>query len=107
MKIVIDTNIWKLKDTIEKVRNEDGRLLVPTIVLAEVLDIAEKHRVEFNFNKLYRLIRENPEFEIVGFDSEIFDETIRLKEIKECCNCKVLGAGILTKDRIITESGEL
>mgnify|MGYP001594432370 CR=1 FL=1 len=42
----------KLKDTVEKVRNEDGRLLIPTIVLAEVLDIAEKHRVEFNFNKL-------------------------------------------------------
>ena len=48
-------------------------MLVPTIVLAEALDIAEKGRVEFDFNEMYRLIKEDTGFEIVGFGCEIFD----------------------------------
>ena len=56
---VVDTDvlIWyftgskrlekKLKEKIDAVRNLGGRLLVPTIVLAEALDIAEKGRVGF------------------------------------------------------------
>src|SRR3989337_2097873 len=69
----------KLKEKIDTIRNRGGRLLIPTIVLAEALDIAEKGRVEFDFDKMYRLIVEEPEFEIVGFGFEIFDETIRIK----------------------------
>jgi len=91
MLCVVDTHVlvWyfigskrlnkKLKDKIDAIRKEGGRLLVPTIVLAEALDIAEKGRVEFDFTEMYRLIKEEPEFEIVGFGFEIFDETIRIK----------------------------
>lgn len=58
---VVDTHvlIWyfigskrldqKLKNRIDEVRNQGGCLLVPTIVLAEALDIAEKGRVKFDF----------------------------------------------------------
>ena len=61
MLYVLDTHvlIWyfigsnrlhkELKKRIDKTRNQGGRLLVPTIVLAEALDIAEKGRVEFDF----------------------------------------------------------
>ena len=91
MLCVVDTHvlIWyfigsnrlhnKLRERIDAIRKEGGRLLVPTIVLAEALDIAEKGRVEFDFTEMYRLIKEEPEFEIVGFGFEIFDETIRIK----------------------------
>jgi predicted nucleic acid-binding protein len=102
----------KLKDLIEEIRRQDGILLIPTIVLAEALDIAEKHRVEYDFNEMYRLIQEEPEFEIVGFSSEVFEEiihTIGIKEIHDriiVATAKFYGAGILTKDRIIQNSGE-
>lgn len=93
MLYVLDTHvlIWyfigsnrlhnKLRERINAIRNEGGRLLVPTIVLAEALDIAEKGRVEFDFTEMYRLIKEEPEFEIVGFGFEIFDETTHIKDI--------------------------
>lgn len=76
---VVDTHvlIWyfigskrleqKLKNRIDEVRNQGGCLLVPTIVLAEALDIAEKGKVKFDFTKMHRLIIEEPEFEVVGF----------------------------------------
>lgn len=125
MLYILDTHvlIWyfigskllhkKIRDKIDETRSQRGRLLVPTIVLAEALNIAEKGRVEFDFAEMYRLIKEEPEFEIVGFGSEIFDETIRVKGIKEIhdriivATAKFYQVGVLTKDKILNESGEI
>ncbi len=103
----------KLGEKIDTVRNQGGCLLVPTIVLAEALDIAEKGRVEFDFSEMYRLIKEEPEFEVIGFGFEIFDETINIKDIKEihdriiAATARFYQAGILTKDKIIGESEDV
>ncbi len=62
---------------------------------------------------MYRLIEEESEFEIVGFGPEIFNETIRIKGVKEIhdriivATAKFYEGGVLTKDRIINESGEV
>lgn len=122
---VIDTHvlIWyftgsnrlqkKLKDKIDTVRNLGGRLLVPTIVLAEALDIAEKKRVNFDFDAMYQRIVDEPEFEIVGFSPEIFEVAVHLKNVKEIHD-RIIAAtamfyrvGVLTKDKVINESGDL
>jgi PIN domain nuclease of toxin-antitoxin system len=125
MLYVIDTHvlIWYfigskrlrkgLKEKIDETRNQGGRLLIPTIVLAEALDIAEKGRVEFDFADMYRLIKEESEFEIVGFGSEIFDEAIKINDVKElhdriiAATARFYQVGILTKDKIISESGQV
>ncbi len=125
MLYVLDTHvlIWyftgskrlhkRLKEKIDVYRIEGSRLLVPTIVLAEALDIYEKERVKFDFYEMYRLIQEESEFEIVGFELGIFEETLKIKEVKEIhdriitATAKFYGACILTKDKIINESGEI
>ena len=125
MLCVVDTHvlIWyfmgskrlhkKLKERIDAIRNRGGRLLVPTIVLAEALDIAEKKRVELDFADMYRLIKEEAEFEIVGFGSEVFDGTLLLKGVKEIHDRIIVATanfyqvGILTKDKIINDSGDV
>jgi PIN domain nuclease of toxin-antitoxin system len=88
---VVDTHvlIWyfigskrlgqNIKEKIDEIRFYRGRLLIPTIVLAEALDIAEKGRVEFEFGKMYQMIQEENEFEIVDFGTQIFDEAIQVK----------------------------
>lgn len=87
--------------------------MVPTIVLSEALDVAEKGRVELDFVGMYRLIREEPEFEIVGFGPDVFEETMRIREIQEIhdriivATARFYEAGMLTKDRIIRDSGEV
>lgn len=103
----------KLREKIDTIRIQGGRLLVPTIVLAEALDIAEKGRVEFEFNRMYRLIIEEPEFEIIGFGFEIFEEAMKIKGVKEIHDriivapAKFYEVGVLTKDKIINNSGEV
>ena len=124
MVYVMDTHvlIWyfigskrlkrELKEKIEGIRNEGGRLLVLTIVLAEALAIAEKGKVEFDFQNMYQLIKNEPEFEIISFTPEILEEVMRTKipEIHDriiVATARFYKAGILTKDRIIFDSGEV
>jgi len=100
-----------LKEKIDEVRRRGGRLLVPTIVLAEALAIAERDKVEFDFQRMYQLIKDETEFEIVSFTSEILEEAMRIKipEIHDriiVATAKFYKAGILTQDRIILESEE-
>ena len=102
----------KLKDKIEEVRNTGGRLLVPTIVIAEALAIDEKGKVEFDFQGMYQLIKDEPEFEIVGFTPEIMEEVMHteIPEIHDriiVATAKFYRARLLTKDKIILESGEV
>jgi len=97
----------KLKEKIDIIRKNGGRLLVPTIVLAEILDIAEKKKANLDFYRLYAVIQQEPEFEIVGFGLEIFNEALKIREIKEIhdriivATAKFYEAGIITKDKII------
>ncbi|RKY66094.1 MAG: hypothetical protein DRQ02_09305 [Candidatus Latescibacterota bacterium] len=125
MNYLLDTHslIWyfmgsrrlrpRAREAIDECRTMGGKLLVPTIVLSEALDIAEKGKVEFDFQSMYRLIRDDPSFEIVGFTPEIFDETVKAREIKEIhdriilATARFYGAGIISKDRVIKNSGEV
>ena len=100
-----------LKEKIDEVRRRGGRLLVPTIVLAEALAIAERDKVEFDFQRMYQLIKDETEFEIVSFTSEILEEAMHIKipEIHDriiVATAKFYKTGILTRDRIILESEE-
>ncbi len=122
---IIDTHvlIWyftgnkrlseEMKHTIDRVREQGGRLLVPTIVLAEALAIAAKGRVVFDFGHLYQLVQAEPEFEIVEFGAEVFDEVLRIKSIPEihdriiAATARYYGANLLTKDGIIRTSNEV
>ena len=102
-----------IKEQLDKIRLQGGTLLIPTIVLAEAFDLSEKKRVQFDFYEMYRIIQDEPEFEIVGFGTDIFEETIKIKKIKEIhdriivATAKFFNAGIFTKDKVIRDSGEI
>ena len=102
-----------LKAKVDDVRYRNGRLLVPTIVLSEALFIADKGRVKFDFGKLYRIVRDSKEFEVVGFGADIFEEVRKVEGVIEIhgrvivATAKYYGAGVITKDRIILNSGEI
>lgn len=125
MLYVLDTHVlvWyftgntrlsqEARDTIDNVRQQGGRLLIPTIVLAEALNIAAKGRVVFDFQQLYQLVRDEPEFEIVEFGIEVFEETLRVSAVPEIhdriivASARFYGASLLTKDGVIRSSGEV
>jgi len=103
----------ELKDLIDGCRQRSGRLLVPTIVLAEALNIAEKGKVALDFAELYRLVQSESEFEIVGFGSEVFEKTMQIQDVREIhdriitATASYYGAGVLTQDKIIRASYEV
>ena len=125
MSYVLDTHalIWyfigskrlkrRAKEAIDDCISRGGKLLVPTIVLSEALDIAEKRKVEFDFQEMYCLICDNPAFEVVGFTTTIFDETLEIKDIQEIhdriivATARFYSVDIITKDKIIRASGEV
>ncbi len=102
----------ELKNKIDQTRSRGGRLLIPTIVLAEALSVAEKGRVKFDFKKMYNLIRKSDEFEIVDLTPEILEEAMKIKKISEIHDRLIVAtanfykAGIITKDKVILDSGE-
>jgi len=103
----------KAKEIIDDCISKGGKLLVPTIVLSEALDIAEKRKVEFDFQRMYQLITDNPVFEIIGFSASVFGEALEIKDIQEIhdriivATAKFYSADIITRDRIIRASGEV
>ena len=62
---------------------------------------------------MYRDIREEPEFDIIGLSPEIFNTIMQISNIPELhdriivATARFYGTGILTKDRIILQSGEV
>lgn len=125
MLYVLDTHvlIWyftgsrrlseELKNKIDQVRIHGGRLLVPTVVLAEALAVAAKGRVVFDFDQLYQLLLSEPEFEIVEFGVGVFGEVLRIKRTPEihdriiAATARFYGAHLLTRDGEIQLSDEV
>lgn len=103
----------ELKIRIDQIRLQGGRLLVPTIVLAEALAVAAKGRVAFDFERLYALVQTEPEFEIVEFGLAVFGEVLRIQRIPEihdriiAATARFYGAHLLTKDGEIRLSDEV
>lgn len=58
-------------------------------------------------------MRDEPEFEIVEFGLEVFDETLRVSAVPEIhdriivATARFFGADLLTKDGVIRSSGEV
>jgi PIN domain nuclease of toxin-antitoxin system len=79
----------------------------------EALDVAEKGKAQFDFSEMLRLIRQEGDFEIVSFTPEILDKAIQVQDVPELHDRIIVAtalfydAGILTKDRIILESGKI
>jgi PIN domain nuclease of toxin-antitoxin system len=125
MNYVIDTHIliWyficskrlpeKAKIIIDDCINGRGFLLISTISLSEALDLSEKRKIDFDFRSMFRLIQNESVFQIVDYLLPVFNETMRLKKIKEihdriiAATAKLFNAAILTKDKIIISSGEI
>jgi predicted nucleic acid-binding protein len=122
MDYVIDTHalIWyftgspRLSKSMVRVIDKcissgEGIIFVPTIVLTESLDISQKKRVAFDFDEMYKFIKENPVFEIVDFSQYIFEETPKIKKALEIhdkiiyATARIFDASIITKDGVLKD----
>jgi len=72
----------KLKDVIDERRRKGGRILVPTIVLAEALDVAEKQKVDFDFNLIQCIgsLKRNQGLKLLGLGLRFLREPLAWKK---------------------------
>ena len=120
---VTDTHslIWYLTDSprlslganrcFKLIEEGKAKLLIPAIVMAEIIYIVEKGKVEANVDNLVDRIREAENFELSPLG---IDQLLCLKDQKSIqemhdrlivCEALLNGAKIITKDEKIKEAG--
>ena len=88
-------------------------IVIPTVVLAEAIFITEKHRVDIEFIEILKMIEGSLNYIIYTMDVAVVLKCHELKAIPELhdriisATAILLDAVLITKDKKITESGEV
>ncbi|CAB1083475.1 hypothetical protein JY97_04335 [Alkalispirochaeta odontotermitis] len=119
MNFVADTHalIWWFTDSprisekasqiFEQCERGENIIFIPSIVVAELLSIFDKKRIEFDFKNLFKKIRTSENFVLIALDYQILEKMITLKEIPElhdkiiASTAKYLKVPIITKDEVL------
>lgn len=68
----------KAEEILTQAENGEVKVLIPTLVMAELTHIAEKRRVTVTIEELLDKINQGDGFTIVGFDFPIFQQMLTL-----------------------------
>lgn len=96
---------------LRKAENSEVEVLVPTIVLAELLYVAQKKKISLGIEEVLKKVSKGGDFVIVPFDFPIFEGVMKLPHDLELhdriivATARTYGAKVLTKDEKITKSG--
>ncbi|MEA1864700.1 MAG: PIN domain-containing protein [Euryarchaeota archaeon] len=88
-------------------------IIIPTVVLAEAMFITEKHRVDIEFIEILKTIERSLNYIIYPMNTAVVLKCHELKAIPELhdriisATAILLDSVLITKDREITESGEV
>lgn len=88
-----------------------GIIVVPTVVLAEIMDISEKKRMKVDYEELLERIENSGNFEIYPLDVDVLRMARGITSIPELhdrvivATAKLLDAKLLTKDQNVQKSG--
>jgi len=88
-----------------------GIIIVPTVVLAEIMDISEKKRIKVDYEEILERIENSNNFEIYSLDVDVLRVARNITTIPELhdriviATAKLLDAKLLTKDENIQKSG--
>ena len=90
---------------------KEGLIIVPTVVLAEIMFIAEKGKISLTFEETLRKIREYENFDIAPLDVDILKVTDRSKVGLEMHDRIIVAtalfyeATLITKDKFVKKAG--
>jgi len=76
---------------------------VPTIVLAEVMYLAERGRINVAFSDVLTSVRDNPGYLIYPFDEVVLERASEAKDISELFDRIIVATAILTGAMVITK----
>ncbi|MBI2499685.1 PIN domain-containing protein [Candidatus Woesearchaeota archaeon] len=100
----------KAKSVFEDTEKGNSLIIIPTIVLAELLYLCEKKKVQDKFSEIIEKLKKGMNYITYNLDVDIIIECKNLIKIREMhdkiitATAKILGATIITKDKEIKES---
>ncbi|MHA2253503.1 MAG: type II toxin-antitoxin system VapC family toxin [Candidatus Kariarchaeaceae archaeon] len=123
MRYVLDTHafLWYLTDDnrlgsnakqiLEKIDQDEGKVFIPSIILAESIFVLEKKRVSgITFPDIMEKIRNSSNYIIINLDWQILDRIAKNTEIPELHDriivetAKLYDADIVTKDKHVRQT---
>jgi PIN domain nuclease of toxin-antitoxin system len=90
---------------------QEGIVLIPSIVLAEIIFISKKGRITLTFEETLKRIEEYDNFDIVALDVDILKEVDKIEADLEMHDKLIVAtslyfkAALITKDQRIKEAG--
>ncbi len=96
---------------LRKAESSEVEVLVPTIVLAELLYVAQKKKISLGIEEVLKRIGKGGNFVIVPFDFPICERVMKLPHDLELhdriivATARIYAAKVLTKNEKITKSG--
>ena len=90
---------------------EEGIIIVPSIVLAEIIFIAKKGRITLTFEETLRKIEGQENFEVAALDSDILKVADKIEVDMEMHDKLIVAtslhfeSALITRDKRINESG--
>ena len=90
---------------------EEGIIIVPSIVLAEIIFIAKKGRITLTFEETLRKIEDQENFEVAALDSDILKVADKIEVDMEMHDKLIVAtslhfeSALITRDKRINESG--
>ena len=82
-------------------------IIVPTIVLAEMIYICEKKKVELNAKQIINKIKKSLNYIPYNLDIEILEEIFSIKNISEMHDRIITAVTLITKAILITKDKEI
>ena len=114
MDYVTDTHslVWYFTDDVRLGRKalkafeqttEEGIMIVPSIVLAEIMFIAKKGRITLTFEETLEKIEEYDNYSIAPLDEDILKEANRIEADLEMHDRLIVATALFYKTELITK----
>ncbi len=90
---------------------EEGSIIIPTVVLAEIMYISRKGRIKLSFAETVKKIEESENFEIAPLDLDILntademDYDLEMHDRLIVATALFFDVPLITRDEVIKESG--
>ncbi len=101
----------KARAAFDHAESGEATIIIPAVVLAEALHLAEKRRVQVRLEKVFGMVESALNYRFYPLDLAVIQEAWELRKLKEIhdrvivATAKHLGLELITRDNMIRQSG--
>ncbi|MCF6156682.1 MAG: PIN domain-containing protein [Candidatus Brocadia sp.] len=98
---------FKASRAFREIESGNARLIIPAIVIAEIVYLTKKSKLEADVNVLIQKIQESNNFEVCPLNMDVLQCLKNQKEILEMHDSLIICEAIINRAKIITNDKEI